>query len=158
MAGAPAAIPAPAADALGAFAAPAAQMQAMQVQLAVVEGNVAALQGLPQQVAALQVQMAALVLQLPGMAGGVGPLFDRIAAARRENAHDLDGVAYTVVPCADGAAPANWPVGFDRDQLRGAPVAVIDALLGDYGLPHGPPRPVIERRNALAVHIGTGRL
>jgi hypothetical protein len=102
--------------------------------------------------------MAALILQLQGMAGGVGPLVDRIAAARRENAHDLDGVAYAVVPCADGAAPATWPAGFDRDQLRDAPIAVIDALLGDHGLPHGPPRPVIERRNVLAVHIGTGRL
>lgn len=50
-----------------------------------------------------------------------------------------------------------WPDGFDRDALNDGPITVIDALLEDFGLPHGPPTATIDRRIALAVHIGTMR-
>ena len=56
---------------------------------------------------------------------------------------------------ADGTLAPSWPFGFERGTLIGGAIAVIDALLADYGLPHGPPAPVLDRRNALARHIGT---
>jgi hypothetical protein len=63
-----------------------------------------------------------------------------------------------VVALADGNAPANWPAGFDRTALIEGPIAVIDALLSDYGLQHGAGAGVaLARRNALASHIGTAR-
>jgi len=67
-------------------------------------------------------------------------------------------VAYAVVPRADGTPPPAWPAGFDRAALSGGPVAAVDALLGDYGLTHGPPAAAAARRCALAVHLGTPRV
>ena len=78
-----------------------------------------------------------------------------IVAAREQNSHDRDSV-YAVVPRADGTLPPNWPAGFNRAALRG-PIAVVNALLMDYGLPLLPAAS-LDRRNALAVHIGTKRL
>ena len=40
-------------------------------------------------------------------------------------------------------------------MLAGGHIAVIDALLEDNDLPHGPPTTPTGRHNALAVHIGT---
>ena len=73
-----------------------------------------------------------------------------------QNAHDRSGVAYVVVQRTDGTPPPHWPIGFDRAALVDGPVAVVDALLLDFGLPQG--ATVRERRNALALHIGTTRL
>jgi hypothetical protein len=81
-----------------------------------------------------------------------------IVAARAHNAHDRSGVAYAVVPLADGTPPPSWPAGFERSDLVSGPVAAIDALLGDYALPHGAPATLIARRDALALHIGTTRV
>ena len=60
-----------------------------------------------------------------------------------------------MVPLADGTPPPNWPAGFDRAALRG-PIAVVNALLVDYGLPQ--PASLLDRRLALALHIGTMRV
>ncbi len=62
------------------------------------------------------------------------------------------------MPRSDGTPPPNWPAGFDRDALGQGPIAVVDLLLADYGLPHGPPAPLVSRRRSLAVHIGTKRM
>ena len=78
-----------------------------------------------------------------------------VAGARARNAHDRSGEAYVVVLRADGTLPPAWPAGFDRSALVEGPVAVVDMLLNDYGLPNGPPAPPIARRNKLARCIGT---
>ena len=52
--------------------------------------------------------------------------------------------------------PLNWPAaGFERVALVSGPIAAVDALLGDFGLPFGAPLAPLVRRNALARHIGT---
>ena len=66
-------------------------------------------------------------------------------------------MAYVAVPRDDGALPPNWPAGFSRGDLVEGPIGVIDLMLNDYGLPHGAPAALFERRNALARHIGTMR-
>ena len=123
---------------------------ATQAQLAAVQAQIAALPTLAQ--AAIQ---AALVLHnAPAIAAAAAATVRAIVAARAQNAHDRSGVAYATVPRADGTPPPNWPAGFDRAALRG-PIAAVDALLNDYGLPHGAPATPLERRNVLAMHIGT---
>ena len=72
------------------------------------------------------------------------------------NNHYRSGVAYAVVPLADGTPPPNWPIGFDRATLRTGPIAVVTLLLTDYGLV--PPAAAFDRRNLLALHIGTADL
>ncbi len=69
------------------------------------------------------------------------------------NNHYRSGAAYAVVPLADGTPPPNWPIGFDRAMLRTGPIAVVISLLTDYGLV--PPAAAFDRRNLLALHIGT---
>ena len=63
-----------------------------------------------------------------------------------------------MVPRSDGTPPPNWPVNFDRAALCRGPIAAIDLLLNDYDLPHGPSAAAHERRDALAMHIGTMRV
>jgi hypothetical protein len=65
---------------------------------------------------------------------------------------------YAVVLRADGTSPPNWPIGFERSALVVGAIATVDALLADYDLPHGAPATLLERRNALAVQIGTTRV
>ena len=60
------------------------------------------------------------------------------------------------MPLADGTPPPNWPAGFDRFALIRGPIAVIDALLNDFNLPL--PFSEHDRRDALALHIGTKRM
>ena len=92
----------------------------------------------------------------PAIAAAAAATLRAIVAAREENNHHRSGVAYAVVPRADGTPPPHWPAaGFDRAALRG-PIALINALLGDYGLPL--PASALERRDSLALHIGTARL
>jgi len=119
----------------------------MNAQLAALQANMNA------QFAALQVQLAAI--GIPAISGAVAANVRAIIAARAENNHDRSGVAYAVVPRADGTPPPNWPAGFDRAALRG-PIAVVNALLVDYGLPLA--AAVFDRRDALALHIGTTRM
>ncbi len=110
-------------------------------------------------------QIAALLapLGIPAIAAGASVIVQAIASARGRNAHDRDDV-YAVVPLADGTLPVHWPVGFARPRLITAPIGVINALLADYGLPNAPAPPpagggtALNRRNALAVHIGTTRV
>lgn len=78
-----------------------------------------------------------------------------IGAARAENARDC-AVPYATVPRADGTPPPAWPVSFDRDALCSGPIAAVDALLTQYGLPLS--RTVLARRTRLALHIGLRRL
>ena len=52
---------------------------------------------------------------------------------------------------------ATIAAGFDCDALVEGPIAAVDGLLGDYGLPNGAPAALFTRRNALARHIGTPR-
>ncbi len=63
------------------------------------------------------------------------------------------------MPRADGTLPPNWPVGgFRRPALFRGPIALVDTLLNDYGLPFGQNAGAVqERRDALALHIGTMR-
>ena len=138
-----------------------AQLTAQQAQLAALSGQVAALRG---QVAALpslaQIQ-AAIAAALaphsaPAIAAAAAAATTRaIIAAREENNHSRSGVAYAVVPLADGTPPPSWPAGFDRAALRG-PIGAINALLDDFGL--AAPAAALDRRNALALHIGTACL
>jgi hypothetical protein len=138
-----------------------AQMTALQAQMA---GQFAALQT---QIAALQAQMngqfALLQAQLgqlgiPAIAGAASAIVHAIAAARAQNAHDERGVAYAIVMCDDGTRPQNWPAaGFTRDDLVEGPIATVDLLLADFGLPHGAPAALHARRNALARYIGAPR-
>lgn len=64
-------------------------------------------------------------------------------------------MAYAVVPRYDGTSPPHWPAGFSREELVEGDIAVVDALLIDYGLPLDAPAELFVRRNALARHIGT---
>lgn len=121
----------------------------------------AAIAAVAAQVAALPTleQIKELIQQnFSTIAGPVAAIVLNIAAARARNAHDRRGEPYAVVPLADGNAPANWPVGFDRTALVEGAVAAVDTLLADYGLPHGAGAgSSLVRRNALASHIGTSR-
>ena len=115
------------------------------------------------QLAAMQAQMAALLahvqlLNAPAIAAAAAAAVQSIVASRMENTHDRSGGVYAVVVRSDGTPPPHWPVAFERSALVGGPIAVVDTLLNDYGLPHGPPLTALERRNALAVHIGTMRV
>ena len=81
-----------------------------------------------------------------------------IISSRSRNAHDRSGLAYIVVPRADGTLPPSWPQDFERDALVDGPIGPVDNLLMDFGLPHGAPLTLLERRNLLALHIGTNRV
>ena len=81
------------------------------------------------------------------------------AYARMRNNHDRRGDALLVVPRADGAPPASWPVaGFTRAALFSGPIADVDVILADYGMPNGAGAGTpLDRRNALSLHIGMPR-
>ena len=139
---------------------------ATHVQLAAATAPLATHAQVAAAIAALQVNMDAQFaaihallapLAVPAIAGAATAIVQAVAAARAQNAHDNRGMAYAVVPRSDGTPPPNWPAGFSREDLVDGPIAVIDALLNDYGLPHGAPAALSARRNALARHIGTPR-
>ena len=139
--------------------APLATQAATQAQLAAMQAQIAA------QFAAMQVQLAAIQallapVNVPAIAAAATAVVQSIVAARMENKHDHSGPAhaYEVVLLADGTVPPNWPPGFERVALVSGPIAVVDALLNDYGLPNGPPGALVDRRDALALHIGTTRV
>jgi hypothetical protein len=114
------------------------------------------------QFAAINAQLFVIKNQLaligvPAIAGAATAIVQAVATARAKNAHDHRGVAFTAVPRDYGTLPPNWPAGFNRDDLVEGPIGVIDAVLNDYGLPHGAPAGLFVRRNALARHIGAPR-
>ena len=57
------------------------------------------------QFAALQAQLA--LIGIPAISGAVSANVQAVIAARAENGHDRSGVAYAVVPRADGTPPPN---------------------------------------------------
>jgi len=124
---------------------------ATNVQLAAMQANInaqfVAMQG---QFAAMQAQLA--LIGIPAIAAAASASVQAIANARVVNNHYRSGVAYAMVPLADGTPPPNWPIGFDRAMLRTGPIAVVISLLTDYGLV--PPATALDRRNLLALHIG----
>ena len=131
-----------------------AQVDALQAQVNALQAQVHALPTLAQIQAAIA---AALVPHnAPAVAAAASASVLAIVNARAANNHSRSGVAYAAVPRADGAPPPNWPLGFDRATLRTGPIAVITALLNDYGLL--PPAAAFDRRNLLAQHIGTAEL
>jgi hypothetical protein len=81
------------------------------------------------------------------------------ARTRSDNAHDRRDVALLAVPDAAGGHPAFWPAGgFFRGALFEGAIGDVDALLAGYGLTAGPAGGTpMERRNALAYHLGTMR-
>ena len=129
-----------------------AAMQAnMNAQLVAMQGQLVAMQG---QFAAMQAQLA--LIGIPAIAAAASASVQAIANARVVNNHCRSGVAYAVVPLADGTPPPNWPIGFDRAMLRAGPIAAVTLLLTDYGLV--PPAVALDRRNLLALHIGSADL
>jgi nucleoid-associated protein YgaU len=148
---------------LGAAVAPLATQAQLAAAIAPLATQ-AQLAALAAQVAALPAQIQAVIAaalaphNAPAIAAAAAAIVQSICASRMENSHDRSGVVFAVVQRADGTPPPNWPAGFDRDALISGPVAVVDTLLGDFGLPNGPPIPALERRNALALHIGTMRV
>lgn len=142
----------------------AAATAAMQAQLATAT---AAMQAqLATATAAMQAQLAAHLsavqallapVGIPAIAGAATAIVQATAAARSQNSHDRRGVAYVAVPRNDGTLPPSWHLvpGFSRLDLVEGPIAVVDTLLAEYGLPSGPPAGLFERRNALAHHLGT---
>ena len=131
-----------------------AQLATMQAQLATTQAQLATMQ------AQLIAQMQALLAphNAPAIAAAAAATVKSIVASRTLNAHDRSGVNYAVVPRADGTPPPSWPDNFDRHALVSGPIGAVDLLLEDFDLPHGPPTASIERRNALALHIGTKRV
>ena len=123
-------------------------MQAqMQAQHAAVQAQLA------------QMQALLLPLNVPAFVAAATATVQSIGASRMQNAHDRSGEAYAVVQRTDGTPPPHWPAGFDRAALVDGPIAAIDTLLNDFGLPHGAPAATVrERRNALARHIGKMRV
>ncbi len=90
------------------------------------------------------------------VAAAATAIIQAIVAARARNAHDRRGENYEVVPLYDGTLPAHWPAaGLARYNLVEGSIALVDALLNDYGIPSGPPLNRFQRRNALARHLGT---
>lgn len=124
----------------------------MQGQLNAVIGQLAVING---QLAVINGQLA--VINPVAIAAAAVQSINAFDTARRLNQHSLRGVLFTPVPRADGTPPPSWPAaGFDRAALVEGPIATVDALLGDYGIPAGAGvgAPVV-RRIALAQALGT---
>ena len=150
------------ADVAAAVAPLTGQLAAVQAQLAAMQAQMQAQHAAMQaQMQAQLAQMQALLLPLnvPAFVAAATATVQSIGASRMQNAHDRSGEAYAVVQRSDGTPPPHWPAGFDRAALAEGPIAAIDTLLNDFGLPHGAPAATVrERRNALARHIGTMRM
>ena len=131
---------------------------AQQKDIASLQQQVSALQlQVAQQPTLAQVQALLAAHSAPAIAAAAAATVQAITLARVQNNHDRDGEPYAVVPRADGTAPLSWPAGFDREGLRG-PIAAVDALLLEYGLPRDAAAPLYVRRNALALHLGTKQM
>ena len=140
--------------------APLATQAQVNVLAAQVNALAAQVNALAVQIAALptlaQIQALLAPHNAPAVAAAAAATVQAIVAARLQNAHDHRGVAYVMVPRTDGTPPPNWPLaGFDRDALTRGNIAIVNALLNDYGLPL--PAATRDRRDTLAHHIGTMR-
>jgi len=128
-----------------------AQMQALQAQMQL-------------QLQEMQVQLIAQMHALlaphnaPAIAAAATAAVQSIITARMRNAHDRSDVAYAVVPLANGTLPPHWPVGFNRTALFRGNINQINDLLNDFGLAQPLHTSALNRRNELAVHIGTMRV
>jgi hypothetical protein len=122
------------------------------------QAQVNALPTLAQIQAAIAAAIAAALAphNAPAIAAAAAASAQAIINARAANSHSRSGVAYAVVPRADGTPPPNWPAGFHRAALRSGPIAAITLLLNDYGVLV--PAAAFDCRNALALHIGTAGL
>ena len=134
------------ADLLNAIAPLATQAQ-MQLQLQEMQVQLIA-------------QMHALLAphNAPAIAAAATATVQSIITARMRNAHDRSDVAYAVVPLANGTLPPHWPVGFNRTALFRGNINQINDLLNDFGLAQPLHTSALNRRNELAVHIGTMRV
>jgi hypothetical protein len=105
-------------------------------------------------------QMHALLAphNAPAIAAAATATVQSIITARMRNAHDRSDVAYAVVPLANGTLPPHWPVGFNRTALFRGNINQINDLLNDFGLAQPLHTSALNRRNELAVHIGTMRV
>jgi len=105
-------------------------------------------------------QMHALLAphNAPAIATAATATVQSIITARMRNAHDRSDVAYAVVPLANGTLPPHWPVGFNRTALFRGNINQINDLLNDFGLAQPLHTSALNRRNELAVHIGTMRV
>ena len=141
-----------------------AQFNALAAQFNALAAQVAAQPTLAQIQAAVAAAVAAALAphKAPAVAATAAATVQAVVVARGMNNHHLNGVAYAVVPRADGTAPPSWPAaGLRRATLRTGPIAVVNALLNDsWLLPLALPLPVtaLDRRNALAAHIGAAGL
>jgi len=112
----------------------------------------------------MQVQLIAQMHALlaphnaPAIAAAATATVQSIITARMRNAHDRSDVAYAVVPLANGTLPPHWPVGFNRTALFRGNINQINDLLNDFGLAQPLHTSALNRRNELAVHIGTMRV
>ena len=112
----------------------------------------------------MQVQLIAQMHALlaphnaPAIAAAATATVQSIITARMRNAHDRSDVAYAVVPLANGTLPPHWPVGFNRTALLRGNINQINDLLNDFGLAQPLHTSALNRRNELAVHIGTMRV
>jgi hypothetical protein len=136
-----------------ALGAGALGVHAIENRLTAVEATLA------QHTATLAQHTATLEQILAAVQGGGGALATQRAILRAvaSNSHVVHHLylALAVVPLETGAQPAHWPAGLTRAQLIDLGAVPIDALLADYGLPHGPPSgTLITRRRRLAEHIG----
>jgi len=134
------------ADLLNAIAPLATQAQ-MQLQLQEMQVQLIA-------------QMHALLAphNAPAIAAAATATVQSIITARMRNAHDRSDVAYAVVPLANGTLPPHWPMGFNRTALFRGNINQINDLLNDFGLAQPLHTSALNRRNELAVHIGTMRV
>ena len=102
-----------------------------------------------------QIEALLAPANVPTLAAAASLIVQKVAHARALNAHDRGPLV--AVPTSSGAAPAHWPIEFNRSQLFLGSISTVDSLLTDYGLPiEGADEDI--RRNMLASYIGTPRL
>ena len=142
----------------------AANAAAITANTAAIAGVTAAIAGLTATVNANTVAIAGLTasvnaLNIPVLVGATLAAAAGVLRARSDNAHDRRNIMLVPVPHAGAAVPAFWPAaGFCRAGVFEHPIGPVDALLLGYGLPSGAAGGTpMERRNALAVHLGTMR-
>ena len=136
----------------------AAALQALQAgqqqHTAVLQALQAGQQALVAQVAAIAQQLQAFAAHAGVPIGAAAIVAERVAIARAANHHTREEDLYVTVPLSpSGLAPALWPQNFNRTVLRSLPGAAIVALLVAYQLAID--GTVLQKRNRLAVHIGT---
>ena len=142
-----------------------AQMQAQQAQMQALQAQMQAqMQAIPVQLQEMQVQIIAQMHALlaphnaPAIAAAAAATLQSINTARMRNAHDRSDVEYAVVPLANGTPPPHWPVGFNRTALVRGNINHINNLLNDFDLAQPHHTSALNRRNELALHIGTMRV